>query len=301
MPVISARLVTKTSLPVLSGRLSCRLSGRTLSPTPFACLALLVSDVANLLVPMGYGLEMSYMALAADLLLRANAKMKRGMHRAKGLVPIHMSRWVGLLVDEPFSRTFGLDRGQPLDRIFIERFLETHAKSIAGDVLEVGGTGYATRFGGPRIRQAHALFPMKCAEADIIGDLTRLESLPSSCYDVVIATQTLPFIFDLPSAVRGIQHLLRPGGRVFITVPGISQISTYDDSRWGDYWRFTPRSVGALFSNGFVDISVTTYGNVATAMGFLLGLCAEEFPRALLHKTDPAYPMIITLCARKPS
>src|SRR5207244_6388384 len=36
----------------------------------------------------------------------------------------------------PISATFGFDRGTPVDRYYIERFLEAHAADIAGRVLE---------------------------------------------------------------------------------------------------------------------------------------------------------------------
>ena len=38
---------------------------------------------------------------------------------------------------EPLSRRFGLDRGRPVDRVFIERWLEAHAADVRGRVLEV--------------------------------------------------------------------------------------------------------------------------------------------------------------------
>src|SRR5262249_39627422 len=37
----------------------------------------------------------------------------------------------------PISRSFGNDRGLPVDRFYIERFLATHAECIRGRVLEV--------------------------------------------------------------------------------------------------------------------------------------------------------------------
>ena len=39
---------------------------------------------------------------------------------------------------EPISDDFGFDRGTPIDRFYIERFLRDNAAAIAGRVLEVG-------------------------------------------------------------------------------------------------------------------------------------------------------------------
>jgi hypothetical protein len=37
----------------------------------------------------------------------------------------------------PFSRRFGSDRGFPVDRYYIERFLVAHAHDVRGRVLEI--------------------------------------------------------------------------------------------------------------------------------------------------------------------
>src|SRR5689334_10122786 len=46
----------------------------------------------------------------------------------------------------PVSRVFGVDRGTPIDRHYIERFLAEEARWIRGAVLEVGDDGYTRRF-----------------------------------------------------------------------------------------------------------------------------------------------------------
>ena len=51
----------------------------------------------------------------------------------------------------PISRKFGVDRGLPVDRFYIERFLEAEADSIRGQVLEIGEDTYTRRFGGQRV------------------------------------------------------------------------------------------------------------------------------------------------------
>ena len=45
----------------------------------------------------------------------------------------------------PFSREFGYDRGQPIDRYYIEQFLSAHASDVRGHVLEIADDTY-TRF-----------------------------------------------------------------------------------------------------------------------------------------------------------
>ena len=48
----------------------------------------------------------------------------------------------------PFSTNFGYERGGPVDRYYIENFLQKHASHIQGRVLEIGDNEYTLRFGG---------------------------------------------------------------------------------------------------------------------------------------------------------
>jgi hypothetical protein len=71
--------------------------------------------------------------------------------------------------------------------------------------------------------------------------------------------------------------------------------------RWGDYWRFTDRSVRTLLEGVFSesDLTVKTYGNVFAASKFLYGYAAEEIALADLNDVDPDYQLIISAAAIK--
>ena len=47
------------------------------------------------------------------------------------------------------SDVFGLDRGTPLDRVFINRFLQQNREIIRGDCLEVEEPSYTRKFDQP--------------------------------------------------------------------------------------------------------------------------------------------------------
>src|SRR5947208_3646362 len=53
----------------------------------------------------------------------------------------------------PISFYFGFDRGTPIDRYYIEKFLSTQATHIRGRVLEVGDDSYSRRFGKLQIER----------------------------------------------------------------------------------------------------------------------------------------------------
>jgi glycosyltransferase involved in cell wall biosynthesis len=201
----------------------------------------------------------------------------------------------------PISRDFGFDRGLPVDRYYIEKFLERHASEIVGRVLEIGDDSYTRRFGGARVSRAdilhvHAGNP----RATLVGDLTDASVLPENAFNCLIVTQTLHLIYDVRLAVEHLDRALAPGGVVLVTAPGITQI---DRGEWGKswYWSFTAVSIGRLFSDvfGAESVMIEEYGNVFSATAFLHGLAVEELNREDLDPLDHAYPVILGVRARK--
>ena len=203
----------------------------------------------------------------------------------------------------PVSRRFGWDRGGlPVDRYFIERFLRQHEADIAGHVLEVRDDAYTRKFGGTRVTRVDILHPTRDnPKATIVADLTSADHLAGDVFDCIVLTQVLPFIPDVQAAVRTLHRILRPGGVVLATVPGISQIVRYDMDRWGDYWRFTSLSARRLFECGFPggDVRVDARGNVLAATAFLQGLSSRDLKPEELDYPDPDYEVLITVRAVK--
>jgi hypothetical protein len=205
----------------------------------------------------------------------------------------------GLLRTKPVSRKFGLDRGTPVDRVWIEAFLREQSERIRGSVLEIGDPGYTRRF-GTGVTESHVLHATgEGPDATIVGDLATGVGVPEAAFDCIVLTQTLPFVYDVASAVSTCRRALRQGGAVLATLPGISQISRYDMNRWGDFWRFTDLSVRQLFEAEFEsgEVTVRTHGCVGSACAFLHGLAAEELDSDLLDAVDPDYQVLITVVA----
>jgi hypothetical protein len=167
----------------------------------------------------------------------------------------------------PLSYSWGIDRGQPVDRYYIERFLESYSKDIHGNVLEIKDSGYTNRFGR--------------------GVLQR---------DVLDIDQ---FILDLRAAAGHCHRILRPGGVLLATLPVVSRIDRALATV--DYWRFTTASCLALFGEvfGLENVTVQAHGNVLTAIAFLSGMAREELSRRELEANDQYFPIIITVRAVK--
>lgn len=199
----------------------------------------------------------------------------------------------------PISDCFGGDRGRPVDRYYIENFLAREAACIQGRVLEVGDRFYTERFGGDRVQVSDVLNVTEGNPyATIVADLTRADHVPSDTFDCIILTQTLQYVYDPRPAVRTLHRILKPGGVVLATLPGISQ---KDQGDWTWYWSFTGRGVRRLFEEAFAPeaITVESHGNVLAATAFLQGIAAEELTPAELDTHDPLYEVSITLKARR--
>lgn len=204
--------------------------------------------------------------------------------------------------NRPVSKVFGFDRGTPVDRYYIEKFLGENRGLIKGRVLEIGDSRYSTMFGSGRAESFDVLHAEHGnSGATITGDLTNKATLPENSFDCFICTQTFNFIYEVRKAVEGAHHLLRAGGVMLATVAGISQISRYDMDRWGDYWRFTTASARKLLEDCFTGgVQISCYGNVLAATAFLQGAVCEDLPSpALLDDHDPDYQVLIGIVARK--
>ena len=203
----------------------------------------------------------------------------------------------------PISSCFGWDRGTPIDRFYIEKFFGENGDLISGKVLEVGDCSYSRKFSTSVVESFHVLqhAALGTDANAIIGDLTDRATLPANTFDCFICAQTFQYTFEIQKAAEGAYHLLKPGGILLATVPGISQISRYDADRYGDYWRFTVDSMTRLFQPVFDGgVEVASFGNVLSSTLLLEGVPLEELPdQSLLDVYDRDYPMIITIVARK--
>jgi len=202
---------------------------------------------------------------------------------------------------EPVSRQFGLDRGRPIDRYYIENFLARHAEDIGGRVLEIKDSALTRRYGGERVTVSDVLdVDENNKRATIVADLTRADHVPSNTFDCIICTQTLHFIYDISSAVSTLQRILRPGGILLATFPGIGQTSC-QNLHENYCWALTKLSARRLFEEAFpaTDFEVEAQGNVLAAVAFLEGLAVSELRKEELDHHDPDYELLISVRAVK--
>lgn len=228
--------------------------------------------------------------------------LSKTMKKKKSLKPkVGKLKFGDLRRVTPISRHFGYDRGGPADRYYIENFLKQNAADIKGRVLEIKDDTYASTFGGNNISKIDILdIDKDNSKANIIADLANAENVPSDTYDCIILTQTLLLIYDVKAAIAHAHRILKPGGVLLVTVPGITQMDyRFLGNIW--YWSFTEASSKRLFQEVFPaqQVTVNKHGNVLVATSLLYGLSAKELTREELDFTDPDYQVIVTIRATK--
>jgi SAM-dependent methyltransferase len=190
---------------------------------------------------------------------------------------------------------WGEENGTPVDRWYIERFLEERSECIHGRALEVKGDLYASRFGASSVDVVD-IDPAN-PNATIAGDLCKPGTLPREAFDVAVVTQTLQFLADPAEALRRLVDSLRPGGTLLLTVPTLSRVS--DPS---DRWRWTPTGMRQLLTSvapPTSDVECLGLGNGLAGRAFLFGLSAEFLDADVLARPDEHYPLVVGAALRR--
>ena len=209
--------------------------------------------------------------------------------------------WLGTLRrTTPLSDVWGRDRGTPIDRYYIEQFLEEHQEDIHGRVLEMQDGRYTDRYGVGIERRDVLDVVSTNPLATIVADLTKADSVPSGLFDCFILTRALQQMYEIQSAIAHIHRILCPGGVLLATAPTLCRIDQ-GSNVGSDYWRFTVDSCRSLFGERFGNqhVMVRPYGNVLSAIAFLTGMASEELSRKERDVQDQYFPVIVAVRAIK--
>ncbi|HVZ85091.1 MAG TPA: methyltransferase domain-containing protein [Terracidiphilus sp.] len=238
--------------------------------------------------------------------VRAWLRGRRQALDRKLLVLDRVTDWGVLRRTTPYRSGLGGRRGSYIDRFYIEAFLARHREAIRGHVVEIQSDEYTVMFGDGRVTKCDILDINPANEQRTLAlDLTQTDEAPENAFDCAICTQTLLLIRDYPAAIRTLYRMLKPGGDLLVTVPGICPVirGPLVAGEGEDWWRFTGRSAQYAFAEvfGAENVRVETYGNVLAATAFLHGLVQEELTREELESHDPDYEMIVAVRATRPA
>jgi SAM-dependent methyltransferase len=197
----------------------------------------------------------------------------------------------------PLSDNWGYDRGQPIDRYYIDAFLGEHRNDIQGKALEVKENLYVDRY-GTRVERCDVLDrDAENPKATIVADLSERGALPPERFDCIVLTQTLQYVADVTAAIQNVRQALRPGGVLLATVPGVARAD--EDPKSPSLWSFTHAGCRRLFEDEFgaANTAVRSYGSVLSAIAFLSGMARQELRPAELAVHDMRFPVIVSVRA----
>ena len=202
----------------------------------------------------------------------------------------------------PVCDNLGMSRGVPIDRYYIDAFLSRYAADIRGHVLEIGDSGYTRRFGGRHVDRLDILdIDSRNQAATIVADLSDAPHVPSNAFDCIILTQVLIYITDLQAVIKTLIRILKPGGVILSTQPGISPVMDPQElNSW--CWSIYAPSARWLFSDPQINrrnLIIESYGNLRTVTAFLWGLAQEDLIDADFLIDDARYPLITAVRASK--
>ncbi len=219
----------------------------------------------------------------------------------KKLMRVRRPLWFGTLrKTKPISAAWGKDRGNPVDRYYIEQFLRTYGEDIHGRVLEVGAPNYTDQFGRNVVQSDVLDSNLTNPKATVLSDLNATLHVASNEFDCLIFTQVLQFIHNLQGCIQELHRILKPGGVLLATVPCISKVDPgYGENK--DFWRFTNAGCELLFGDAFGgnQVRVQAYGNILSSIAFLTGGAYEELSQTELDYCDPSFQLLIGVRAVK--
>lgn len=204
-----------------------------------------------------------------------------------------LPQWGNLRRTEPFSSQFGFERGTPIDRFYVDRFLHAERAVIRGAVLEIQVSGHANKYGhdltrvdtldiSPRFSPTY-----HCDLADA-GPI-----VPSDTYDCFLLPNTLSHIVRIEEALVQALRVVKPGGVILASVANLLRLTSEDE----DLWRMTAAGWRHVLSRVWPGcaIDVRAHGNCLAAVAALYGLAVEELTRKELEVQDVRFPVLTTI------
>jgi len=209
-----------------------------------------------------------------------------------------LPRWGNLRRTTPFSATYGFERGQPIDRYYLDRFLARYRDLITGAVLETQGSSYTERFGHD-VTRAHSFDIEPRFEPTYVCDFAYSGGvIPDQSYDCLLLPNTLMHFRELDRCLAHSRRVVRPGGTILASAAGLLPLT----GDVPDYWRLSPDGWREKLCEAWPGamLEIVSYGNCLAAVSAQLGLALEELTEAELDVQDPRFPVLTTIVCRLP-
>jgi hypothetical protein len=209
-----------------------------------------------------------------------------------------LPKWGNLRRTEPLSDQFGFDRGTPIDRFYLHRFLEAERHAITGDVLEIQVPSHARRY-GHHLKRVDTLDITPQFSPTYLCDLADAESVvPANSYDCFLLPNTLQHLSRLNDALTQALRIIRPGGVILASAANLVRLTSSTD----DFWRLSAAGWRLVASEVWTgcSVDVRAHGNCLAVVAGAYGLAVEELTTSELAVEDERFPVLTTIKCVKP-
>ncbi|GAB4209148.1 MAG: hypothetical protein OHK0022_39780 [Roseiflexaceae bacterium] len=182
-------------------------------------------------------------------------------------------------------------------RYYLDQFLRRHAGECRGAFLEFGDPRYRHLFPPEAVERYDIINIVPGPQVSVVADIQDCPNIPDNSYDVIVCTQVLEHVPNPFRATGELWRILKPGGRLLLTVPAAFP---YHGAH-GDYWRFSRDSLRLLLAERFQDVQITPCGNRLTVVAAYWHWSQDHLPRRAIQESDPINPLLLTAYARKPA
>jgi len=203
--------------------------------------------------------------------------------------------WINRRGNIPIRGFMGGGKGKTISRAFVDRFIETNKVLIRGDVLEVGRNVYKSVALPENVISYTCLDMAAFPDVEIVADIQNMPQVETERFDTIICTQVLEHVPNPFEALAELHRILRPGGRLLLTVPFLNNYHMEPD----DYWRFTEYALKHLLRN-FSQCAVASHGSTYHHVAATLGYIASEVDLNVSERAGaPKFPVIVSAVAQK--
>jgi len=209
-----------------------------------------------------------------------------------------LPRWGNLRRTTPFSSTYGFERGTPIDRYYLHKFLNAHRQHIAGDVLEIQANSSTERFGHDLTRADSFDIEPRFAATYLCDFAHSSDVIPDHAYDCLLLPNTLTHFRELDLCLAHALRVVRRGGIILASAAGLLPLT----GDVPDYWRLTPHGWREKLTAAWAGstLEIAGHGNCLSTVGAQMGLASEELSPAELDVQDPRFPVLTTILCRTP-
>lgn len=196
----------------------------------------------------------------------------------------------------PLSRNFGVERGTPVGRYYIDKFIVSNCNTVSGDFLEFGAVARYKKYFNKHISyDTISIFDEE--GITYVADIHNISELPDKKFDCIVCTQVFEHLKSPETAALSLYYLLKEKGVLLFTAPFINNVHGCPS----DYRRFTVEGCRFILESAGFNIEYIDFGgNCMVSTGSLLGMVVEDFSSEDLSFKDEIYPYNILIRASKP-